>query len=51
MDFDLARDGFVDGVDLLEGVYAVGGGLDVDDGVREGYVLGEAGWLGLGWYL
>ena len=41
-DLDVARQGFVDGVDLLEGVDAAGRGLDVDDGVREGDVLGEA---------
>lgn len=43
MDLDLSHEGFVHGVDLLEGVDAVGGGFDVDDGVREGDVLGEAG--------
>ena len=46
MDLDLSRQDFVNGVDLLEGVDAVGGGFDVDDGVHEGGVLGEAGGWG-----
>ncbi len=47
MDLDVSRQGFVDGVDLLEGVDAVGCGLDVDDGVGEGDGLGEAGGCGV----
>ena len=46
VDLDLSRQDFVNGVDLLEGVDAVGGGFDVDDGVHEGGVLGEAGGWG-----
>ena len=40
-DLDLPRQDLVNGVDLLEGVDAAGRGFDVDDGVREGDVLGE----------
>lgn len=40
----LARQDFVHGVDLLDGVDAAGAGFDVDDGVLEGGRLGEAGW-------
>lgn len=45
---NLGRQDFVNGVDPLYSVEAVGRGVDVDDGVLEGGCLGEAGVCGWG---